>query len=165
MTPALDGPVNRGHACVKGRFAHAFARSADRLTRPLVRRDGRLQPATWEEALGLVGRELQRTIAQRGPDSVAAISSARATNEENYLLQKLMRMSSVLAMSTTAPGCATRLRRRALSQRLASQAVRTPSTTSTGPTASCLSAPTPPRRTLSSVRASSSWSATAPGWS
>ena len=50
-----------------------------------------LQPATWEEALGLVGRELHRTIAQRGPDSVAAISSARATNEENYLLQKLMR--------------------------------------------------------------------------
>ena len=48
VTPALDGPVNRGHACVKGRFAHAFARSPDRLTSPLIRRDGRLQPATWE---------------------------------------------------------------------------------------------------------------------
>ena len=46
VTPALDGPVNRGHARVKGRFAHAFARSRDRLTSPLVRRDGRLQPAT-----------------------------------------------------------------------------------------------------------------------
>lgn len=91
VTPAIDGPVNRGHACVKGRFAHGFARSRDRLTSPLIRRDGRLQPATWEEALGLVGRELRRTIAQHGPDSVAAISSARATNEENYLLQKLMR--------------------------------------------------------------------------
>ena len=90
VTPALDGPVNRGHACVKGRFAHV-ARSRDRLTSPLVRRDGRLQPATWDEALDLVGRELRRTIAQHGPDSVAAISSARATNEENYLLQKLMR--------------------------------------------------------------------------
>ena len=76
---------------VKGRFAHAFARSRDRLTSPLIRRDGRLQPATWEEALDLVGRELRRTSAQHGPDSVAAISSARATNEENYLLQKLMR--------------------------------------------------------------------------
>jgi formate dehydrogenase alpha subunit len=91
VTPALDGPVNRGHACVKGRFAHAFARSPDRLTGPLVRRDGQLQPATWDEALGLAGRELQRIITQHGPDSVAAISSARATNEENYLLQKLMR--------------------------------------------------------------------------
>jgi formate dehydrogenase alpha subunit len=91
VTPALDGPVNRGHACVKGRFAHAFARSRDRLTSPLIRRDGQLQPATWAEALGLIGRELRRTIAQHGPDSVAAISSARATNEENYLLQKLMR--------------------------------------------------------------------------
>jgi formate dehydrogenase major subunit len=91
VTPALDGPVNRGHACVKGRFAHAFARSPDRLTSPLIRRDGHLEPATWEEALDVVGRELRRTIAQHGPDSVAAISSARATNEENYLLQKLMR--------------------------------------------------------------------------
>jgi formate dehydrogenase major subunit len=91
VTPALDGPVNRGHACVKGRFAHAFARSGDRLTSPLVRREGRLQPATWEEALDVVGQRLRRAIAEHGPDSVAAISSARATNEENYLLQKLMR--------------------------------------------------------------------------
>jgi formate dehydrogenase major subunit len=91
ITPALDGPVNRGHACVKGRFAHAFARSRDRLTSPLVRRNGRLQPATWQEALDVVGRELRLTIAEHGPDAVAAISSARATNEENYLLQKLMR--------------------------------------------------------------------------
>ena len=48
--------MNRGHACVKGRFAHAFARAGDRLTSPLVRRGGRLQPATWDEALDLVGR-------------------------------------------------------------------------------------------------------------
>ena len=91
VTPALDGPVNRGHACVKGRFAHAFARSRDRLTSPLVRRNGKLQPVTWEEALTLVGQQLRRTITEHGPDAVAAISSARATNEENYLLQKLMR--------------------------------------------------------------------------
>jgi formate dehydrogenase major subunit len=91
VTPALDGPVNRGHACVKGRFAHAFVRSGDRLTNPLVRRNGKLQPATWDEALTLVGQRLRRTITEHGPDAVAAISSARATNEENYLLQKLMR--------------------------------------------------------------------------
>ena len=91
ITPAMDGPVNRGHACVKGRFAHGFASSPDRLTTPLVRVDGELVPATWEHALGVVAGQMQRIGAAYGPDAVAAISSARATNEENYLLQKLMR--------------------------------------------------------------------------
>jgi formate dehydrogenase major subunit len=91
VTPAPDGPVNRGHACVKGRFAHGFVRSGDRLTTPLVRRDGRLQPASWPEALAHVAAELTRIRAAYGPDAIAAISSARATNEENYALQKLMR--------------------------------------------------------------------------
>jgi formate dehydrogenase major subunit len=91
ITPDLSGPVNRGHACVKGRFAFGFATSADRLTTPLVRRDGVLQPASWDEALRLIADRLGRIIAEHGPDGVAAISSARATNEENYLMQKLMR--------------------------------------------------------------------------
>jgi formate dehydrogenase major subunit len=91
VTPALDGPVNRGHACVKGRFAHGFATAPDRLTTPLLRRNGSLEPASWEEALGLIGEGLRGIIAVHGPDAVAAISSARATNEENYLLQKMMR--------------------------------------------------------------------------
>jgi formate dehydrogenase major subunit len=91
VTPARDGPVNRGHACVKGRFAHGFVRSPERLTTPLLRRDGRLRPVSWDEALGHVGRELSRIRSTFGPDAVAAISSARATNEENYLMQKLMR--------------------------------------------------------------------------
>jgi formate dehydrogenase major subunit len=93
VTPDHAGPVNRGHACVKGRFAHGFATSADRLTTPLIRRDGRLQPATWDEALTLVANRLRRIISGHGPDAVAAISSARATNEENYLMQKLMRIA------------------------------------------------------------------------
>ncbi|MEV4800296.1 formate dehydrogenase subunit alpha [Nonomuraea sp. NPDC049421] len=91
VLPARDGPVNRGHACVKGRFAHGFLRSPDRLTRPLLRRDGRLEPVTWEEALEYVARGLRAAVAAGGPGAVAAISSARATNEENYLLQKFMR--------------------------------------------------------------------------
>ena len=91
VTPTLDGPVNRGHACVKGRFAHGFVRSEERLVAPLVRRDGELAEATWDEAIGRVGAELARIRAEHGPDSIAAISSARATNEENYLMQKLMR--------------------------------------------------------------------------
>lgn len=91
VTPAHDGPVNRGHACVKGRFAHGFVRSPERLTTPLLRRDGQLRPASWDEALDYVGRELSRIRSTFGPDAIAAISSARATNEENYLMQKLMR--------------------------------------------------------------------------
>ena len=93
VTPALEGPVNRGHACVKGRFAHGFATAPDRLTTPLLRRNGSLEPASWEEALEHIGERLQRIVADDGPDAVAAISSARATNEENYLLQKLMRVA------------------------------------------------------------------------
>ncbi|HEU0023485.1 MAG TPA: formate dehydrogenase subunit alpha, partial [Thermoleophilaceae bacterium] len=91
VTPAGDGAVNRGHACVKGRFAHGFIRSGERLTAPLVRRDGRLEEASWDEALATVAERLGRIRAEHGPRSIAAISSARATNEENYLLQKLMR--------------------------------------------------------------------------
>jgi formate dehydrogenase major subunit len=92
VTPAPDGPVNRGHACVKGRFAHGFVRSGDRLTTPLLRRDGVLEPVSWSEALAHVATELTRVRAEHGPDAIAAISSARATNEENYALQKLMRV-------------------------------------------------------------------------
>ncbi|WP_433225618.1 formate dehydrogenase subunit alpha [Microtetraspora malaysiensis] len=92
VLPDRDGPVNRGHACVKGRFAHGFVRSPDRLTRPLLRRGGRLEPVSWPEALDHVARGLRAAVAEGGPDAVAAISSARATNEENYLVQKFMRV-------------------------------------------------------------------------
>ncbi|MFF9062077.1 formate dehydrogenase subunit alpha [Streptomyces sp. NPDC014882] len=91
VLPARDGPVNRGHACVKGRFAHGYLTSPERIVRPLLRRDGRLEPVSWEEALGHVARGLRTAVADGGADAVAAISSARATNEENYLVQKFMR--------------------------------------------------------------------------
>jgi formate dehydrogenase major subunit len=93
ITPTHGAPVNRGHACVKGRFAHGFARSRDRLTRPLIRRDGELVETSWDEALAFVGGELRRIVDEHGPEAVAAISSARASNEENYLMQKLMRVA------------------------------------------------------------------------
>jgi formate dehydrogenase alpha subunit len=76
---------------VKGRFAHGFVASKDRLTTPLIRRGVELEPASWEEALGLIASTWQRVIAEHGPDGIGCISSARATNEENYLAQKLMR--------------------------------------------------------------------------
>jgi len=93
VKPAHDGPVNRGHACVKGRFAHAFVRSPERLTRPLVRREGSFAEVSWDEAISTVAEQLARIREQHGPRAIAAISSARCTNEENYLLQKLMRVA------------------------------------------------------------------------
>ncbi|MDF3147760.1 formate dehydrogenase subunit alpha, partial [Streptomyces sp. T21Q-yed] len=92
VLPARDGPVNQGHACVKGRFAHGYLTSSERLTRPLLRRHGRLESVGWDEALGHVARGLREAADTGGPDTVAAISSARATNEENYLVQKFMRV-------------------------------------------------------------------------
>jgi len=80
------GAANRAHLCVKGRYAHGFARHAERLTHPWIRRDGKLVPASWEEALALVAREMQRLA----PD-VGLLSSSRCTNEENYLAQKWAR--------------------------------------------------------------------------
>ncbi|WP_137991115.1 formate dehydrogenase subunit alpha [Streptomyces vilmorinianum] len=91
VLPARDGPVNRGHACVKGRFAHGYLRSAERLTEPLIRRNGVLEPAGWDEAVARVAEGLRTALDEGGPDAVAAISSARATNEENYLIQKFLR--------------------------------------------------------------------------
>lgn len=93
VLPARDGPVNRGHACVKGRFAHGYLRSPERLTQPLLRRNGRLEPVGWDEALAYVARGFRDAVARGGPDAVGLISSARASNEENYLLQKFMRIA------------------------------------------------------------------------
>jgi formate dehydrogenase alpha subunit len=92
VDPALDGPSNKGHTCVKGRFAHQFATAKDRLTTPLIRRpDGTLREASWDEALGLVAGRLREIRDRLGPDAIAGISSSRCTNEENYTLMKMMR--------------------------------------------------------------------------
>ncbi|GDY33801.1 formate dehydrogenase subunit alpha [Gandjariella thermophila] len=91
ITPVHGAPVNRGHACVKGRFAHAFAGSRERLTAPLIRRGDALEEASWDEALGLVAARLTAIRDRHGGQAVAMISSARATNEENYLAQKFLR--------------------------------------------------------------------------
>ncbi len=95
-----DSPVNRGHLCVKGRYAHGFARHPDRLTQPLVRRNGELQPASWDEAVSLVAQTFTRL---RG--HIGALSSSRCTNEENYLVQKWMRAG----MGTNNVDCCARV--------------------------------------------------------
>lgn len=85
----IDGamsPVNHGQLCVKGRYAHAFARHPERLTAPLLRKNGVLEPVGWPEALAYVAKELSRLAGR-----VAALSSSRCTNEENYLVQKWFR--------------------------------------------------------------------------
>ena len=87
----FDSGPNGGKLCVKGRFGHDFVWHPDRLTTPLIRRDGALQPASWEEALDLIGTRLGAIKAESGPDAIALLCSAKCTNEENYLMQKLAR--------------------------------------------------------------------------
>ncbi|HVW46283.1 MAG TPA: formate dehydrogenase subunit alpha [Solirubrobacterales bacterium] len=89
--PALDGPANEGHTCLKGRFAHGFTRSPDRLRTPLIREDGELRPATWEEALDRVVGELGRIKGEHGADAIAGLASSRATNEDCYAMSRLIR--------------------------------------------------------------------------
>lgn len=87
-----DSLVNHSHTCLKGRYAFKFVNHADRLRTPLIRRDGQLQPATWDEAYEHIVTNLRRLQAEHGGDAIAGISSARCTNEENYLMQKLIRV-------------------------------------------------------------------------
>ncbi len=88
-----DAAVNQGHTCLKGRYAFSFYNHADRLRTPLIRKNGELVPATWDEAYTYIANELKRIKKDFGPDYIAGISSARCTNEENYLMQKFMRVS------------------------------------------------------------------------
>lgn len=83
--------LNEEFLCVKGRFGWDFVTSNQRLTAPLVRRNGNQQPSTWEEALTLTAERLKVVLAQHGPESIAVIGSNRTTNEEDYLLQRFAR--------------------------------------------------------------------------
>jgi len=85
-----DGNVNDNLLCVKGRFAYDFVGSVDRLKTPLIRKNGKLEEATWEEAISLVAQKLKEA-KNEGPDAVAGLSSARCTNEDNYVFQKFIR--------------------------------------------------------------------------
>ncbi len=86
-----DAEVNQGHTCLKGRYAFHFYDHPDRLRTPLIKRNGTLEPATWDEAYDFIANKLNHIKANNGPDAIAGISSARATNEENYLMQKFIR--------------------------------------------------------------------------
>ena len=95
VTSPRDSVVNQGRLCVKGRFGFDFVHHPDRLTTPLIREgekgEGKFRKANWEEALNLVTEKLSETKKQFGSDSLAVLSSAKCTNEENYLMQKFTR--------------------------------------------------------------------------
>ncbi|MBZ4420950.1 formate dehydrogenase subunit alpha [Myxococcus sp. RHSTA-1-4] len=92
VRPSREGPSNRGHLCSKGRYAFGFGDAPDRVTVPLLREDRGWRRASWDEALGFIAERLRRLRGAHGPDALAMLGSARATNEENYLAQKLARV-------------------------------------------------------------------------
>ena len=92
IRPVVDTPVNRGHLCVKGRYAFGFVNAPDRASEPMLREGGVWKPVSWDDAIGFAAAALQRIVAEHGPDSVGVLGSSRATNEENYLVQKFARV-------------------------------------------------------------------------
>ncbi|MDE2251586.1 MAG: molybdopterin-dependent oxidoreductase, partial [Gammaproteobacteria bacterium] len=93
MVPNKDGHANHGHSCVKGRFAIGYATHPDRITRPMIRASitDPWREVGWEEAIGHAAAELRRIQARYGRDSIGGITSSRCTNEETFLVQKLVR--------------------------------------------------------------------------
>lgn len=93
MTPWKDGKANHGHSCVKGRFAWGYATHPDRITRPMIRQriTDPWQEVSWDEALGYAAREFLRIQQTYGRQAVGGITSSRCTNEETWLVQKLIR--------------------------------------------------------------------------
>ena len=93
MVPYKDGKANHGHSCVKGRFAWGYASHKDRMLNPMIRKKitDPWQEVSWEEAVGYAASEFRRIQAKHGKDSIGGITSSRCTNEETYLVQKLVR--------------------------------------------------------------------------
>jgi predicted molibdopterin-dependent oxidoreductase YjgC len=91
VLPAKEHPVSRGKLCIKGWNATAFVNHPDRLKKPLIREGGSFREASWDEALSLIAEKLLQIRDTYGPQAIGFFSSAKCTNEENYLLQKLAR--------------------------------------------------------------------------
>jgi formate dehydrogenase major subunit len=93
MTPWKDGKANEGHSCVKGRFAWGYATHQDRMLKPMIRKNisDPWQEVSWDTALNYAAGEFKRLQAKYGKDSIGGITSSRCTNEETYLVQKLVR--------------------------------------------------------------------------
>ena len=93
MTPWKDGKANEGHACIKGRFAWGYATHKERMLNPMIRKSisDPWQEVSWDEAINYAASELRRIQTKYGTDSIGGITSSRCTNEETYLVQKLVR--------------------------------------------------------------------------
>ncbi|MGO9672725.1 MAG: formate dehydrogenase subunit alpha, partial [Methylocella sp.] len=93
MVPYKDGKANHGHSCVKGRFAWGYATHRDRILKPMIRAkiSEPWREVSWEEAIGFAASEFKRIQAAYGKRSIGGITSSRCTNEETYLVQKLIR--------------------------------------------------------------------------
>jgi len=93
MIPYKHGPANRGHSCVKGRFAYGYATHKDRVLKPLIREaiNDPWKEVSWEEAMGFAATRMKDIIARHGHKAVGVVTSSRCTNEETYLVQKLTR--------------------------------------------------------------------------
>ena len=85
--------VNEGHTCLKGRFAFQFYNHPDRLKEPMIKRNGEFEIVTWDEAYDFIASKLTFIKNKYGADAIGGISSSRATNEENYLMQKMIRVA------------------------------------------------------------------------
>ncbi|MES2698617.1 MAG: molybdopterin-dependent oxidoreductase, partial [Pseudomonadota bacterium] len=93
MVPWKDGKANHGHSCVKGRFAWGYANHADRVTKPMIREriDQPWREVSWEEAIGFAAGRIKSIKAESGARALGGITSSRCTNEETFLVQKLIR--------------------------------------------------------------------------
>ncbi len=110
MVPYKGGKANEGHSCVKGRFAYGYATHKDRITKPMIREKitDPWREVSWEEAIDRAASEFKRIQATYGKDSVGGITSSRCTNEEAYLVQKLVRAAFGNNNVDTCAGSATR---------------------------------------------------------
>ncbi len=106
---AIDTPketeVNAGHTCIKGRYAFGFYDHPDRLRSPLIKRNGKFEEVSWDDAYEYIKQKIEKIKNESGPDAIAGISSARCTNEENYVFQKMIRA----AIGTNNIDCCARI--------------------------------------------------------
>ena len=91
VLPSKSNPINDGSLCIKGWASHEFVYHEKRLKKPLIKKNGSFVESTWKEALNEVATTFKNFKKESGPDSITALSSAKCTNEENYLMQKFMR--------------------------------------------------------------------------
>lgn len=89
--PCKTSPVNEGKLCIKGWNVHQFVQSERRLTQPMIRKEGTLVPVSWDEALNYTANKLKEIKNAKGSDAIGFLTSAKVTNEENYLMQKFAR--------------------------------------------------------------------------